>query len=93
MVKLMNALFSNSAQGRYGGIVYQVGRFGQYARVHVPQRYRPTEKQLQQNYFFGVAADGWRVLTDEQKAEYNTRAVPFRITGFNLYIKENIEHP
>jgi len=93
MVKLINPLFSNSAHGKMGGIVYQCNRWGQIARVHVPQRYKPSEKQYQQNFFFGVAADNWRDLTDEQKAELNTRAVPLQMTGFNLYIKENIQHP
>ncbi|MEE8341916.1 MAG: hypothetical protein V3R52_07450 [Candidatus Neomarinimicrobiota bacterium] len=93
MVKVINPLFSNSARGRFGGLVYQTGIYGQYVRTHVLQHRRPSPAQLQQNYFFGVAADSWRVLTDLEKAEYNTRAVPFRITGFNLFIKENIEHP
>lgn len=93
MVLLINPLFSNSAHGKMGGIVYQTGQYGQIARVHVPQHKKPSAAQIQQNYFFGMAADAWREQTDEQKAEYNTRAVPLRITGFNLFIKENIEHP
>jgi len=93
MVKVINPLFSNSAHGRVNGLVYQTGPYGQFVRGHVPQHGKPTEKQLQQNYFFGQAADSWRELTDEQKAEYNTRAVNLHMTGFNLYIKENIQHP
>ncbi|GAG94987.1 unnamed protein product, partial [marine sediment metagenome] len=91
--KLINALFSHSAHGRVGGIVYQTGPGGQYARTHVPQRYKPSTAQRQQNYFFGVAADAWRSLSDEEKAELNTRASKINISGFNLYIKENIQHP
>lgn len=93
MAKLINALFSNSAHGRLGGLIYEVGKFGQYVKAHVPQHKKPTAAQLQQNLFFGNAADAWRLLSDVQKAEYNTRAVPLQITGFNLYIKENIEKP
>lgn len=93
MALLINALFSNSAHGRMGGLVYETGRYGQYVRVHVPQRKSPSPAQVQQNYFFGAAADAWRLITEEQKKEYNARAVPFRISGFNLFIKENIEHP
>ena len=93
MVKLINPLFSNSAHGRVGGLIYEVGLYGQYAKAHVPQHKKPTAAQLQQNYFFGVVSDSWRELSDVQKAEWNSRAVPFNITGYNLYIKENIQHP
>ena len=93
MVKVINPLFCNEAHGRVGGLIYQTGPYGQFVKGHVPQHKKPTEAQLLQNYYFGVAADSWRDLTDEQKAEYNVRAVPFRISGFNLYIKENIQHP
>jgi len=93
MAKLINALFSNSAHGRFGGLVYELGRYGQYVKVHVPQHKKPTDAQLQQNYFFGVVVDAWRELTDEQKAEWSTKAAPLNMTGYNLYVKENIEHP
>ncbi len=90
MAKVINPLFSNSARGRVGGLVFQTGIYGQFVRTHVPQRYKPTAAQLQQNYDFGVAADAWRLLSDEDKAILNIRAAVFNITGFNLYIKENI---
>ena len=93
MVKVINPLFSNSARGRVGGLIFQVGRSGQYVKGHVLQHGRPTEAQRQQNYFFGVAADSWRLLTDEQKQEWNVRAYGLHMSGFNLYIKKNIEHP
>lgn len=90
MVKVLNPLFSNTAHGKLGNIVYQGNAYSQIVRVHVPQRHRPSASQLEWNYKFGVTADNWRVLTEEQKNEYNARAVPFNMTGFNLYIKENI---
>lgn len=93
MVKVINPLFSNSAHGRVGGLVYQVGRSGQYVKGHVPQHKKPTIAQLQQNYFFGVAADAWRLLTDEQKQEWNVSAYGSGMSGYNLYIKKNIQHP
>lgn len=93
MVKLINPLCSSSAAGRLGGLIYESGRYGPYVKAHTPQRGKPTEAQLQQNYFFGVACDEWRELTEEQKEEYNIRARTLKMTGFNLYIKENIQHP
>lgn len=93
MVKVINPFSSVSCHGKVGGMVYQSGRWGQIVRTHVPQRFKPTEAQLQQNYFFGAAADAWRELSAEEKEEYRQRAVPLKMTGFNLYIKENIQHP
>jgi len=93
MVKLVNPLFSNSASGRLGGLIYQTGKYGQYAKGHVPQHKKPTAAQLQQNYFFGVAADAWRELTAEQKQEWIVKAYSTGMSGYNLYIKENIQHP
>lgn len=93
MVKCINPLFSNSAKGRIGGLVYQTGKHGQICRTHVLQRYKPTVLQRQQNNFFGVAADNWRLLTDEEKAPYILRAKGTVMTGYNLFIKETIQHP
>jgi len=93
MVKLINPFFSVSCHGKFAGCVYQTGLYGQIVRAHVPQRKHPSEAQWLQNYYFGQAADAWRLLTDEQKAEYNSRASKLKMTGFNLYIKENIQHP
>jgi len=93
MVKVINPLFSNSARGRVGGLVFQTGTYGAYVRGHVPQHKKPSAAQLQQNYFFGVAADAWRMLTDEQKEEWIVKAYSTGMTGYNLFIKENIQHP
>lgn len=93
MVKVLNPLFSSNASGRFGNIVFQGGKFGTMVHVHTPQRFRPSTLQLQQNYYFGVAADSWRLLSNEEKQEYNNRATNLKMTGFNLYIKETIQHP
>ncbi len=93
MVKLINPLFSNSAHGKMGGIVYQGGPNGATARTHVLQRYRPSAAQIQQNYFFGIAADNWRVLTQEQKDVYINKAKGTYMSGYNLFIQETIQHP
>lgn len=93
MVKVINPLFSNSAHGRMGGLVYQTGRFGQTVRTHVLQRYKPTTLQRQQNYFFGVAVDNWRLLSQPEKDVYINRAKRLNMTGYNLFIQETIEHP
>ena len=93
MVKCINPLFSTTARGRVGGLVYQASNNGFMCRTHVLQRHKPSESQLALNYAFGVAADSWRLLTDEEKDEYNRRASGKRMSGYNLYIKENIIIP
>lgn len=89
MVKVLNPLYSQSAHGRFGNIVFQGNQFGQFVRVHVPQRYRPSEEQIENNYKFGAAADAWRLLSAEEKTALNVEARQFGITGFNLYIKRH----
>jgi len=93
MVKVINPLFSQSAHGKIGGMIYQSGRYGQIVRANVPQRFKPSAAQRQQNYFFGVAADNWRLLTPEEQADWNRKAIPFQMSGFNYFIKKTIEHP
>lgn len=93
MAKVIGPCFSITAQGKLGALIFETGPSGAYVKGHTPQRKKPTPAQIQQNTFFGTAADNWRELTPAQKAEYNERAGTLQMTGFNLYIKENIEHP
>lgn len=93
MVKLIGALFSNIARGKFGAIVYQTGNFGQIATTFTPQRKKPTQAQKDLNYAFGATADNWRNLTAEQKQVWIDNAKGMRMTGYNLYIKENIIIP
>ncbi|GAH57981.1 unnamed protein product [marine sediment metagenome] len=93
MVKLINPFGSISAHGKFGGLIFETGPWGQYARGHTPQTKRPSEKQYLQNYYFGLAADAWRILSYAEKVEWDIKARGKRMTGFNLYIRENIRHP
>jgi len=93
MAKVINPFGSISAHGKFAGLIFQSGRWGQIIKGHVPQRKKPSKLQLVQNYLFGVTADEWRLLTDEQKEEWNKKASGKKMTGFNLYIKENMKHP
>lgn len=91
MVKVINPLFSTEARGRFGGVQYQTGSYGQIARVYVPQRKKPTAAQLEQNYRFGRAADSWRLLEEPEKEDFRKRATNLQMTGFNLWVKEYFE--
>lgn len=89
MAKLIGALGCNSARGKMGSLVYQTGNYGQYVKIHTPQRKKPSESQIHFNYLFGIASDKWRVLTDEEKVEWTVKARGKKMTGYNLFIKEN----
>lgn len=91
MVRVSAPLGSMQARGKMGCLIYEVGRYGQYCKMYTPQRKRPSEAQKEQNYKFGTAADKWRILSDEEKEEWTKRAVGLKMTGFNLFIKENID--
>lgn len=90
MVRCKGPLGSLQAHGKMGCLIYEVGMYGQYAKMHTPQRKRPSDLQKIQNYKFGVTADKWRVLSDEDKALWNKKATGMKMTGFNLYIKTYI---
>ena len=90
MAKLIGPLFSNHAHGKMAGLIYQTGNYGQTVHVHTPQRKHPSAKQVEQNFFFGVASDEWRVLSDHEKLEWDIRAEGMKMSGYNLYIKKNV---
>ena len=93
MVKLLNPLFSNSAHGRVANIIYEGGPYGPYAKVHTKQRHKPTQSQIEHNLAFGIVSESWKELTDEQRESWNINARGKRMSGFNLYVKENIIIP
>jgi len=90
MVKVLGPLFSNSAKGKYGAMVFQSSPNGNIVRCHVPQKKKPSKKQLFQNYLFGSTADKWRSLSDEDKQHYEYLAKGKKMTGFNYYLKHQM---
>jgi len=90
MVKVIGPLGSLSARGRVGAIVYQTGLYGQFVRGHFPQKGIASDDQFDWRLAFGITADNWRLLEEEEKEEWDILAKGRRMTGFNLYIKENI---
>lgn len=93
MARLINPFGGISAHGKFAGLVYERKEGEQYVKVYTPQRKRPSEAQKLQNYFFGMAADKWRELPAEEKKEWDIKARGTIYTGFNLYVKKNIQHP
>jgi len=52
----------------------------------IPSR---TEKQLEQRRVFAEVIKAWQALSPEKKAEYNRRGWRMKMSGFNLFVKEN----
>lgn len=84
---------SVAIHGRVANVVFQTGPHGCIARGYVPQRKGPSDLQKKQNRLFGVVSDQWRVLSDEEKKKWDQKASNMKITGYNLYLKENMKNP
>lgn len=52
-----------------------------------------TQAQQQVRQKYGQLVEQWRALTQAQKEEYNERAKSLKISGWNLFIKENLVVP
>ena len=75
----------------HAGIYHQ--RKGVNGRINIKSKfYMPTNPrtipQQANRAVFANAVSGWQGLTDEQKLEYNNRAVGKHMLGYNLYIRE-----
>lgn len=76
--------------------------YGIYQRYHVKGKVKSrklnfyeyvitrTEAQQAQRARYKAGFEAWRLLTNEQKQVYNKRAVNYKISGYNLFMKENI---
>ena len=94
--------YSEFGQGNFGTQLY--GDYLQLSGIYCVRRllsglgtvrlryYRPTNPrtvpQQAKRSNFAAAVAAWQILTIEQKAVYNSRAVGQHLTGYNLYIKE-----
>jgi hypothetical protein len=54
---------------------------------YITKNPRTTLQQANRQKFADAVA-GWHLLTEEEKNQYNKRAKPLKIEGFNLYIRE-----
>lgn len=88
MAKTKNALFSTTAKGKVGPLVVENNKKTQYIKTNIKPKDKKTTKQLEKRKRYGQAVQAWRALTPEEKKEYNQRAKPLKISGFNLFIKE-----
>jgi len=56
---------------------------------YIPRNPRTVPQQAQRAKMTSAVA-AWLLLTPEQKAEYNERAVGLHMSGYNLYLREYI---
>lgn len=89
MVKVKGPLFSARAKGSLGdGISFQGSGGGVRVERRPRHKDRQSSGQLAHRELFLEAASYWRGLTAEEKAEYNERGHPRRMTGYNLCLRE-----
>lgn len=61
------------------------------SRYSKPNDYRQTvvsELQAEQRALYSAGVTDWNALSESEKLEYATRALPLHLTGFNLYMSE-----
>jgi len=49
-----------------------------------------TEAQQKVRTAYGKCVEAWKKLSPEEKADYDSRAEPLGISGFNLFVKEHL---
>lgn len=86
-------------RGKLGGHVYSKNRGGAYVRTKVTPVNPQSTAQLLVRGFFTLLSQGWRSLTDTQRAAWNSAVENFQRTdifgdikkpsGINLYMRLN----
>jgi hypothetical protein len=95
MAKVKNPLLSQKAHGTISKVhTHRDTKNGAVVSAYSLSgglfRRPPSILQLTQRGLYSDAVSAWNVLSIEQKNEYVLRAIPLALTGFNLYIKENL---
>lgn len=66
----------------------RVGNKGQQIRAHVIPFDPQTPAQIARRTAFQTAMANWSALSPAQKQAYNAQAQPLKISGVNLFIRE-----
>jgi len=73
MVKLKGAFYSLAARGTFAKkLVYSVRKTGNIVRIQKKQDYAGTEEQLPVNTYFKLAITAYSILSDANKAAWDT---------------------
>jgi len=95
MAKTRGPLFSVTASGTISKAVsFRTTKDGNIATgYHYPGsriKTNPSIIQIERRNRFSELATAWANLSTEEKEEYNERAIPLRMTGWNLYLREGL---
>jgi hypothetical protein len=80
-------------RGRIGDVVFykRNGRF--FSRRYVIPRNPKTPAQMRQRERFRRAHEAWKLLSEQEKAEYHARArILGRYSGYQLFMSENTKN-
>lgn len=90
-MKVTGPLMSMNASGKIGGrLVFSQRASGQMARFQRAQKDVQTVARTTQRALYTSAVNGWLALSDNDRELWRLRALNMHMTGYNLYIKENI---
>lgn len=62
-------------------------RTGPTAKAFHYPRKPPSGRQLAQRHRYTLAVRSWRALSQEKKQEWNERAAPLGLLGYNLFLR------
>jgi len=92
MAKLQGPLFSLEASGKLGPhLTYSKRKSGSQVRFQRAQTDIITAARTTRRDAYLWAVNNWKNFSAAEKAAYNTRAAGLHMTGYNLYMKENIK--
>jgi hypothetical protein len=93
MAKIEGPLMSIEAHGTIGSrLTFSSRKTGQQVRFQNRQVDAQSSAQLEQRYLFDLWRKRWSELSSASQKEYNDRTISeqLNMTGYNLFIKENI---
>lgn len=91
MAKVKGGLFSLEAKGSIGNALnYQMPPGGGIVRLKSKSGGQPSAAQLARRAAYKSLVASWQALTQTQKQVYKDSAKNMGITGWNLYLKQNL---
>ncbi len=94
MAKTVGPLMSLDAHGTVAGnLTFSKRKTCKQVRFQKKQTDVITTDRTTVREKFAEAVAAWNILSDNDKATWNINARPYRITGYNLYIKEYMLTP
>jgi len=83
MAKAKSPLMSFEASGKFGErLVFSKRKSGQQVRFQRAQKDKDSEARTAQRYIYTGGVSAWKLLNDEEKGVYNSRAKDKHMTGY-----------